>query len=341
MSNQDNQKDNSKIFCEAFSKFLDSKRNNFTKDFDAINLDPIEEEYYGVFEKKLKMILGNKPLTFYNLHQALKDNKLSHKKIQRIIHRIDCQKEKTDAINKLFLECNISKSTLKHHLASKIILPTIFILFIEFFIALAIVLKFKNSYILYIFFMFALLTIFLMYHKNKFYQDLKKSIKSSEQFLSSRYNIRNNANMQKLLNHSKNRSLLVGKLNKLQHLKLQERNLIILSIKKLIKKIRTNVISLYPEFKPFVKFLSYDELSNLKILREQFNFSPNSIEDFTREIRNCKIIMKKNPSLAKYYKLKIRLLESVSAEFYKNLTHSKNLEKGYTFNINTNKTIHF
>ena len=235
------QKNNSEIFCEAFSKFLDSKKNSSIKDFHVINLAPIEEEYYGVFEKKLKLILGNKPLTFYNLHQALKDNKLSCKKIQSIIHRIDCQKEKTDAINKLFLECNISKSTLKRHLASKIILPTVFILLIEFFITLAIVLKLKNSYIFYAFFILALLTIFLMYHKNKFYQDLKKSIKSSEQFLSSRYNIRNNANMQKMLNHSKNRSMLVGKLNKLQRLKLQERNLIILSIKKLIKKIRTNV----------------------------------------------------------------------------------------------------
>ena len=91
--------------------------------------------------------------------------------------------------------------------------------------------------------------------------------------------------------------------------------------------------------KQFVKFLSYDELSNLKILKEQFNFSPKSIEDFTKEIRNCKVIMKKEPSLAKYYKIKMQLLESVSAEFYKNLTHSKNLEKGYTTNID--RTIHF
>lgn len=334
-------KSNSEIVSEAFSKFLANKKNVHKNSY-AVNLDPIKEEYSGAFYKKLKMILHNKPLTFYNLHKALQNNKMSCKKIQRIIHKIDCQKEKTDAINKLFLDCEISRNTLKQHLKKKIIKPSIFVIFFELLISVGIFFMIKKWYVFVIFVSLALFTIFFMYKKNKYYQDLKQSIKSSEEFLNSKYHIKNNDNMQEKLEHSKKRCLLVGKLNKLQRLKLQERNFIVLSIKKLIKKIRNDIALSYPDLKQFINFLSYDELSNIKILKEQFNFSPKSIEDFTKEIRKCKVIMKKSPSLAKYYKIKMRLLESVSAEYYKNLTHSKNLQRGYTMNDkNIDRTIHF
>ena len=334
----DKKKNNSQIIGEAFSKFLDNKKNTSNNSL-FVNLEPIKEEYSGTFEKQLNMILNNNPLTFYNLHEALKNNKMSCKKIQRIIHKIDCSKEKTEAINKLFLDCQISRNTLKEYSREKILKPVLFIILIEFLASIGIFIKTKSPYVFALFIIGALLTTFLMYSKNKFYQDLKQSIQSSEEFLSSKYHINNEDDMQKKIEHSKKRYLLVGKLNKLQRLKLQQRNFIILSIRKLMSKIRSNVVSLYPDLGQFVRFLSYDEISNIKILKEQFNFSPKSIEDFTKEIRNCKVIMKKNPNLEKYYKIKMRLLESVSAEFYKNFTHSKNLEKNYTKKFD--RTIHF
>ena len=147
--------------------------------------------------------------------------------------------------------------------------------------------------------------------------------------------------MQKKVEHSKKRYLLVGKLNKLQRLKVQERSLLILSIKKLVKKVRGNISSLHPELAQFVDFLSFEQLSNLKTLSEQFNFSPKSRDDFTKEIKLCKSNMKKEPSQKDYYKLKMKLLENVSSELHKNLTHARNLEKGYTREHTTDRVIDY
>ena len=72
-----------------------------------------------------------------------------------------------------------------------------------------------------------------------------------------KYHVKDNKDMQKKLNHSKKRMLLIGKLNKLHRLKLQERSLLVLSIKKLAKKVRGNIASLHPELAQYVDFLSF------------------------------------------------------------------------------------
>ena len=80
-------------------------------------------------------------------------------------------------------------------------------------------------------------------------------------------------------------------------------------------------------------------MSNIKILKEQFNFSPKSIDDFSKEIRQCKIKMKKDPDNKEYYSIMLKLLDAVSSDYYKNYVHSKNLEKGYTREQTTDRVI--
>lgn len=268
-----------------------------------LNLGLIQEEYSGMFETNLRKILNNEPLTFENLHKALKDNKLTCKQIQRIIQKINSNQEQIDYILRLFSDYKESKKILSDYASKKTIHP-----------------KFT---------------------RDKFYLELKDSIDDSKKFLKEKYGIKNDTDIQKKVEHSKKRRLLVGKLNKLQRLKLQERSLIILSIKKLVKKVRGNIASLHPELAQYVDFLSFEQLSNLKTLSEQFNFSPKSREDFTKEIKLCKSNIKKEPLQKDYYKLKMKLLENVSSELHKNLVHARNLEKGYTKEQTTDRIIDY
>lgn len=302
------QKNNSQIVSEAFSKFLKEKNSNLdtsrvSTPVNQLNLGLIQDEYSGMFEKDLREILNNSPLTFENLHKALKDNKLTCSQIQRILQKIKSNQDKIDYIHKLFLNCQESQNELSYYASKKFIHPKI--------------------------------------TRDKYYLELKSFIDNSKKFLKEKYHIKDSKDMQKKLNHSKKRMKLIGKLNNLHRLKLQERSLIILSIKKLVKKVRGNIASLHPELAQYVEFLSFEQLSNLNTLVEKFSFSPTSTADFNKEIRACKASMRREPQNKEFYKIKMKLLDSVSSELHKNIEHAKNLEKGYTHEKTTDKMIDF
>jgi len=260
---------------------------------DNLNLGLIQETYSGSFENDLKRILKDKPLTFENLHIALKENKLACKQIKRIISKIYSNQEKVDAIYKIFKNLENNQKELDDYCSKKFIHP--------------------------------------MITRDKAYLEMKGAIESSRKFLAEKYHIKNKTDMQKKIQHSQKRLSLVSKLHaKLHKLKVKERSYIVLSVKKLVKKVKGSIVSLHPELKQFLDFLSFEQISNLKILREDFNFLPKSIDDFAKEIKTCKIKMKKDPNNKEYYGIMLKLLDSVSSDYYKNYTHSKNLEKGYT-----------
>lgn len=301
-------KNNSEIIGEAFGNFLKEKAKQqetpiVTTPVNQLNLGLIQEEYSGMFEKDLKEILHDSPLTFENLHKALRDNKLACAQIQRILQKIKSNQEKIDYIHKLFLNCKEAENELSYYASKKFIHPR--------------------------------------FTRDKYYLDLKESISTSKKYLKEKYHVKDNKDMQKKIDHSKKRMPLIGKLNKLHRLKLQERSLLVLSIKKLAKKVRGNIASLHPELAQYVDFLSFEQLSNLKTLSEQFKFSPKSTKDFTREIRECKLAMKKDPANKEYYKTKMKLLDSVSSELHRNIEHAKNLEKGYTHEKTSDLTIDY
>lgn len=303
----DKEKDVSKILGSAFIKFLNQKKvhlsgGSASMPVDNLNLGLIQETYSGAFENDLKKILKNKPLTFENLHMALKDNKLTCEQIKRIIQKIYSNQEKIDTIYKIFKSCEDNQKELDEYCSEKIIHPR--------------------------------------FTRDKTYLQMKNSIESSKKFLKEKYHICNKADMQKKIDHSKKRLSLVSKLYaKLNKLKVKERTYIVLSVKKLVKKVKGSIVSLHPELKQFLDFLSFEQMSNIKILKEQFNFSPKSIDDFSKEIRQCKIKMKKDPDNKEYYSIMLKLLDAVSSDYYKNYVHSKNLEKGYTREQTTDRVI--
>lgn len=294
----DKEKEASQILGNALIKFLHKKNIRLSKGItnmpvDHLNLGLIQETYSGAFENDLKKILKDKPLTFENLHMALKENKLACEQIKRIIRKIYSNQEKIDAIYKIFKNCENNQKELDLYCSQKFIHPR--------------------------------------FTRDKTYLQMRDSIESSKEFLKKKYNIQNKADMQKKIDHSKKRLSLVSKLYaKLNKLKVKDRTYIVLSVKKLVKKVKGSIISLHPELKQFLDFLSFEQMSNLKILKEQFNFSPKSIDDFTREIKQCKIKMKKDPANKEYYSIMLKLLDAVSSDYYKNYVHSKSLEKGYT-----------
>lgn len=301
------EKEASKILKNMLSKFIMQKnvrlsRNEANVSVDHLNLGLIQETYSGAFENDLKRILKNKPLTFENLHMALQDNKLACKQIKRIIDKIYSNQEKVDAIYKIFKNLEDNQKELDEYCSKKFIHPLI--------------------------------------TRDKTYIEMKDAIEASRNFLAEKYHIKNKADMQKKIEHSKKRLLLVSKLyTKLNKLKVKDRTYIILSVKKLVKKVKGSIVSLHPELKQFLDFLSFEQMSNLKILREQFNFSPTSIEDFNKKIKECKIQMKKDPDNKKFYSTMLKLLDAVSSDYYKNYIHSKNLEKGYTREQTTDRVI--
>lgn len=297
----------SEVLGNAFNKFLNQKNVRLSKDIssecvDHLNLGLIQETYSGAFETDLKKILKDKPLTFENLHIALKENKLACEQIKRIVRKIYSNQEKIDSIYKIFKSFEDSQKELDEYCSKKFIHPR--------------------------------------FTRDKTYLQMKESIDSSKKFLKEKYRIRNKDDMQKKIDHSKKRLALISRLhNRLNQLKLVERSYIIFSVKKLVKKVKGSIASLHPELKQFLDFLSFEQMSNIKILKEQFHFSPKSIDDFTKEIKQCKIKMKKEPANKEYYGIMLKLLDAVSSDYYKNYVHSKNLEKGYTREQTTDRVI--
>ncbi|MBP5427249.1 MAG: hypothetical protein J6Y29_05105 [Clostridiales bacterium] len=300
-------KDFSKLLGDAFTEFVNQKSTYLSRkakntSIDHLNLGLIQETYSGALETHLKEILKDRPLTFENLHIALQENKSACKQIKRIISKIYSNQEKIDAIYKIFKNCESNQKELDDYCASKFIHPR--------------------------------------FTLDKSYKNMKSSIDASKKFLAEKYNISNKADMQKKLDHSKKRLALISRLYaKLNKLKVKDRTYLVLSVKKLVKKVKGNIISLHPELQQFIDFLSFEQISNIKILKEQFGFSPKSIDDFAKEIKACKIRIKNDSEDKEYYSLMLNLLDAVSSDYYKNYIHSKNLEKGYTKEQTTDRTI--
>lgn len=273
----------------SFDNIADMSASNETSAFQVYTQDnTLNEEYDDEFSFEIKSFI-KKPINVKNIRESLRKTRKYELQIKRIIGKIETQIEKFESLEDLYFNLEHSKLELAKYIGKRLIHPRLL--------------------------------------RDKFYNELKGAIDFTERELKDKHNVKNREDIMKYDNLALNKKQKIRSLKVLLSKNIGMRKMLLLALRKLTRKIKGNISSKHPELQQFIDLLSCEGAMNLKTLKEKYGFVPRDTKDFTKEIKNCKMQININKFSKSLMKAKIVLLESVSTELFKNISHKKFLNR--------------